>query len=367
MEADIPVELDLNDEETVVAKVSSLATKFAIQGVFTLNEYRIPLAARIAEALGLSRGLSYEAALNCRHKQRTRALLAAHKVGSPAFCTVKMPAEALGALRDMPCPVVVKPSNDAGSNQVIKCETPDEVWDAVTAIGRQSTNWVGQPRNPEILIEEYLDGPEFSVESCTSQGVTTVIAITQKTLDAEPSTTEIQHLVPAPIQPKVHAQIAETVSQALTALGVDNAVTHTEIRLTAGGPKIVEVNARPGGDKIPVLVRTTTGVDLHELSMHLSLGESYETYPRGEGTAGAAAIRFFTAPKAGVIRYRVVANSDGSTRLLDLSWYMRSGDTVPRTTSNYNRLGHCLIAGDSAPLVIEAIDAVERDIALTVE
>jgi len=74
------------------------------------------------------------------------------------------------ALHQIPLPVVVKPSNDAGSNLVLRCDTEEEVVVAVENIKKNSINWVGQELDPDVIIEEYLDGPEFSIESCTIDG-----------------------------------------------------------------------------------------------------------------------------------------------------------------------------------------------------
>jgi S-sulfo-L-cysteine synthase (3-phospho-L-serine-dependent) len=345
LRVDIPVEIDLNDEEKVVAQALSLGKRFDIRGVYTLNEYRVPLAARMAEALGIIHGLPSDAALNCRNKKRTRTCLKQHGVGSAHFAVIRSVEEARTALSGFTFPVIVKPSNDAGSNLVARCDSPAEVDAAVTAILETRTNWVGQRLDPEILLEEYLMGPEFSVESATANGRTVVLAVTAKRTTPPPLAVEVGHTVPAPLPATDVAKIEQLVSDALAALGVNNTVTHTEIKLTPAGPRIIEVNARPGGDRITVLVSLVTGYDLRELSLHLALGESLETAPRHPVVAQSAAIRFFTADKNGVVRLSDPATVEGEPGLNHLHLTVKDGDRVVQTTSNYGRLGHFIVHG----------------------
>jgi biotin carboxylase len=346
LSVDVPVESNLNDEDQAVAKAVGLGERFDIRAVYTLNEYRVPLAARMAATLGLSHGLPYEAALNCRSKKRTRKLLAQYGVGSANFVLVRTPAEALAAIANFSLPIVVKPCNDAGSNLVARCDTPEEVRQAVEAIQRNSSNWVGQALDSEILLEEYLEGPEFSVEACTASGQTKVLAITAKQTTPPPLAVEVGHTVPAPL-PEVDGEaIRQLVVNALTALGVTDTVTHTEAKLTPKGPKVIEVNARPGGDKIPLLVKAVTGYDLRQLSLHLALGGTLDNAPRDNAITPSATVRFLAAEQDGTIlmaEHKTVASMPG-LHLLDLA--VRNGDTIKRTTSNYNRLGYFIAHGN---------------------
>lgn len=366
LEADLPLEVDLNDEIAVIQKIIDISAKYNIRGVFTLNEYRVVLAAKICEALGLTWGLSVDAALNCRQKKRTRELLLRQGVGSAQFVVIVSAPESLSALQKISCPVIVKPSNDAGSNFVARCDSPEQVWDAAAAITASKQNWVGQAFDREILIEEFLDGPEFSVESCTVASVTTVLAITQKKLAAPPSTTEMEHLVPAPLSESERLAITALVSDALKALGVSRAVTHTEVKLTSVGPKIIEVNARPGGDRIAFLVKATTGVDLRELSMHLCLGGGLDTFSREEVTSKTAAIRFFLAGQSGVVSFHSPELMRTEPGVRELQLYVEPGEKVSITSSNYNRLGYCMVNGDTIDDVYQTIDRVSRNLEITI-
>jgi biotin carboxylase len=366
LSADVPVEIDLNNEEYVLNRAISLSQQFDIQAVYTLNEYRVPLAARIREALGLSGGISYEAALNCRHKKRTRQLLARQGIGSARFTLVKTPAEAIAALADFSLPVVVKPSNDSGAHLVARCHTPEEVWQAVATIQERTTNSVGQAIDPEILLEEYLEGEEFSVEACTVKRQTVILAITAKEMLPPPAYLEIGYTTPAPLSETDDRAIRQLVSDALSALGVSDTVTHTEVRLTPSGPKILEVNARPGGDccKTSMLVRSVTGYDLRELSLHLALGGNLADAPRHPIAAPSVALRVLVAEQDGIA---VMNDPDDVARipgvqLLNLN--IRHGDRVVKTTNSYNNLGSFLVYGTPEQNAAQIAELVKQRLAL---
>lgn len=342
LEADLPVEIDLNDEDRVLVRCQQFSAKYDIKGVYTLNEYRIPLGAKIAASLGISHHITVEAALNCRHKDRTRRVLAEHGVGSAQFRAVRTREEVLSALPDFDFPVIVKPSNDAGSHLVVKCENQREVLDAFNAITQQNSNWVGQELSGVVLIEEFLDGPEYSIEAYSTQNKHTLLAVTEKHVTPPPLSVEVGHLVPAPLPEGDVQAMHELVREALTALGVKHSVTHTEVKLTSKGPRIIEVNARPGGDRITVLVRAVTGMDLREIALHLAVGNSSCCFPKHESLASSAAIRFLTSDGEGTV---TVPDEGVLACLFEKRISVKTGDRVEATTSNYNRLGHVIALG----------------------
>lgn len=347
LEADYPVEMDLNSEEIAISKAIELKDQFDIRAVYTLNEYRIELSTRIANTLGLSGVMSYESVQNCRNKKRTRELLDHHKIGSAQFTLVKKPAEGLAALTDISLPVIVKPINEAGSNLVHRCDTPEDVWNAIELILQNSKNWVGQELDPEILLEEYLEGLEFSVEACSVSGEVNILAITEKQTTLSTMPIEVGHLVPASLSKKNYDSICQLVKEALQALSVDYGVTHTEVKMTTSGPRIIEVNARPAGDKIPLLVRAVTGYDLRELALHIALGGTYTDAPCHKKVASSAGIRFLLANKDGLVQLRNSTEIGNIPSVQSMNFTVKNGDLVKETTSNYNRLGYFIVHGDA--------------------
>lgn len=349
---DIPLELDLNQEEQVVRKVLEISRKILISAVYANNEYRTVLGAKIAKALNLPYSLSPEAAQNCRSKAKTRALLSEHHVNPVQYALIQSSSELPQVLHEIPLPIIIKPSNDAGSYMVKKCTTETEAYQAIAAIQGRTENWVGQPLEQHVLVEEYIEGPEFSVEACTIDGVTQVIAITEK---ASFSVVEEGHCVPAAISEEEETQIKKLVIEALKVLNVNYIVSHTEVKLSPKGAVIIEVNARMGGDQIHRLVRAVTGYDLRQLALHIITGGKWEDAPRKTPQAPTAQIKFLLADHEGTVELHtdLARNVEG---IQEVQLTVRNGDYVTPTKSNYDRLGYLIAFGKAdkaANLILE--------------
>lgn len=345
LETDLPIEINLNDEQIVVSKALELSRHYNIVAVFTLNEYRVPLCASIREALGLKFGLSYDAAFKCRNKKETRKILSETGISAVRYKLIHSADEAEQALSEIPLPVVIKPSNDAGSNMVYCCQTINEVRSAVLSILNLRNNSVGQVLDQEIILEEFLTGPEFSVETYTFDKQTKIIAITAKKVLSPFIPIESGHTVPAKLNINLQNDIESIIKGAISALNIDFSITHIEIKLTPNGPKIVEINARPGGDNIPTLVEMTTGYNLHKIALLISLGIPIEKVVPKPPITKSASIRFLFSNKDGVIEINNQLSILNNPLVTETSFTISDGDTVEKTTSNYNRLGYFIVKG----------------------
>ncbi|WP_160673580.1 ATP-grasp domain-containing protein [Clostridium sp. C8-1-8] len=345
LQVDVPVEVNLNDETAVLEKAKELSKKYNIAGVFTLNEYRVPLCARIREVLGIKYGISYEAAFKCRNKKETRRALSDTGINSVKYKLIHSVDEAIISLTEIPLPVVIKPSNDAGSKMVYCCQTLDDVRSAVESILSCASNLVGQKLDEEIILEEFLTGPEFSVETYTFDKETRIIAITAKKVLSPFFPIEAGHTVPANLDDHIVKEIEAVVKAAVSALKIDFSITHIEVKLTPTGPKIVEINARPGGDNIPTLVEMATGFNLHKIALLISLGLPIDNVIPKQPEADSASIRFLMSHADGRIEIdkQLIILDNPSVTQTNIT--VSDGDLVEKTTSNYNRLGYFIVKG----------------------
>ncbi|MDX3523306.1 ATP-grasp domain-containing protein [Streptomyces scabiei] len=283
------------DQVALSAAGRTLTERHPVAGVMTWTErYLVPVA-RLARQLGLPTA-GPEVMQGCRNKATSRALFARHAVPSAASTAVRSVEEAARAAQRIGYPVVLKPASGAASVGVIRVSVPRDLPHAyaftaqVAGVGVEST---------EVLVEEYLDGPEVSVECVTFQGATTVVAITRKTVGLPPHFEEIAHVVDA-ADPLLGA-VVPAAQAALQALGVTDGVSHVELRLVDGRPRLVEVNARLGGDMIGHLVHLATGVDLSRAAADIACGRAPDlTRTRSQ----AAAIRMIYPAHSGKLTAR---------------------------------------------------------------
>jgi phosphoribosylamine-glycine ligase len=155
-------------------------------------------------------------------------------------------------------------------------------------------HYPGLPQLNEVLVEEYLRGPEISVESLVVGGNVHCVNVTRKRVGFAPAFEEIGHVVMAWQGEPWAAQVSEVVRAVHERLGVADSVTHCELRLTPRGPRLVELNCRLGGELIPLLVRLATGVDLARCAAAIALGRTPSTEP---SMGRVAEVRFLYPPQ----------------------------------------------------------------------
>lgn len=260
-----------------------------LAGVCSSSEYFCAVAADIAVALGLPAGDPHAMRVS-REKDNQRRALAAAGVPVPRFGATQTAAGAATAAAVIGAPVVVKPVTGSGSVGVRLCHDPESARQHAADLLATTVNERGMPVPRRVLVEEYVPGPEFSVEIFDGE----VVAVVRKHVGALPHFVETGHDCPA------HGRydgVPEIASKAVDVLGVGWGPSHTEVRLTPRGPVVIEVNPRLAGGMIPTVVRLATGVDLVERTITRAAG----LRPAAGKPRGPAAIRFVVAPGEGTV------------------------------------------------------------------
>ncbi|GAA2934653.1 ATP-grasp domain-containing protein [Streptomyces enissocaesilis] len=279
--------LDTKDPEELLAAARPVMEQLPVAGVFTYDESLVHAAARLAQALGLP-GSAPQAVLACRDKATTRAVLTAAQIPQPACTPVSSAAQARTAADATGYPVVIKARGLAGSLGVVRADDGEAVEAAFEAAS--SANYPGVPRYAaDVLVEEFLTGPEISVDAVVVDGVCTPMIVARKQLGMEPYFEETGHTVDATDPLLQDPELLDQLHRIHKALGFDHGATHTEFKLTPGGPRLVEINARLGGDFIPYIGMLATGTDPAVAAAHVAAGLTPDTAPKARRTA---AVRF---------------------------------------------------------------------------
>ncbi|MFD8891270.1 pyridoxal-phosphate dependent enzyme [Streptomyces sp. NPDC059566] len=358
------VRCDTNSDAALRAAVQERFRREEIAGVTTTSDFYVPAAARIAQWLGLP-GNPPEAVAVCRDKSALRERLRAAGVRQPRYALVREPDGAAAAVARTGLPCVVKPADDSGSTNVLLCADEAEVRAQIERILAIDTNVRGMPTARTVLVEEYLEAPEYSVEMFSQDGQAQCVGITAKSVTATPYFVEHRHLFPAPLPATTAQRITETVTAALDAAGIRLGATHTEVKLTAGGPALIEINPRPAGGMIPELIRLATGVDLLGEQLRAALG--LPPHLKAED-AGHAGIQFLLADTDGTLTAahgtRAAETVDGVESVLVTA---APGTPVHSPRSASDRLGHVIARHAEPEGVHAALDAARALIRLDIE
>lgn len=279
--------LDTKAPAELYAAAARVATDLPVAGVFTYDESLVVAAATLAQRLGLP-GSPPEAVLACRDKATTRSMLTAARIPQPASVPVATEAEAAAAAESIGYPVVVKARALAGSLGVVRADDADALQAAFAAA--RSADYPGVARyDADVLIEELLVGEEVSVDAVVTAGVCTPMVLAHKQVGLDPYFEETGHTVDAADPLLQDPELLDQLDRVHKALGFLHGATHTEFKLTAAGPRLVEINARLGGDFIPLLGTLATGTDPAVAAAHVAAGLTPPTAPRFRKVAG---IRF---------------------------------------------------------------------------
>ncbi|MEU8850196.1 ATP-grasp domain-containing protein [Streptomyces sp. NPDC048564] len=338
---------DTNDLDALLPEVERLHSVLGFDGVITSCDYYLPTVARITGRLGLP-GPGPDAVENACRKDATRRVLAEAGLPGPRFAVHEEWADLARAAKEIGYPLVVKPVDLCAGMFVRRVDDEGQLADAVRALSAFPVNARGQRRTPAVLLEELLDGPEVSVETVSYAGAVHMVGVTDKSIGAAPAFVETGHMFPAALSLADIEAAEQTTLGALKALGLtDGVVAHTEIKLTSAGPRVVEVNPRPAGNRITELVRHVTGIDLAAACVDVALGRRPDLRRTDTGLRSAA-IGFLVPERAGTLEAL-----DGR-QLTDLPGVLEvqlaePGKVVKAAGSNNEYLGHVMTGDPDGP------------------
>lgn len=308
--------------------------------------------AEVAAALGVP-GNAPEAVRRVQTKDACRARLAEAGFPQPEFRVCSGEEDALAFLRESQGPWIVKPRDAMGSLGVSLVREPGELTAAVEALVDPAGTF---------LVEEFVEGTEYSVEGVFLGGRPKVLAVTGKETMEPPLFVEVAHVLPAALPGETRDEIERQVCAALTELELVYGIFHVELWVTPRGIVLGEVHVRPGGDGIYLmLAHAIPGLELFRMVYDDALGRPAAT--GGLMPARAAAVRFLMPPPGRLLSVagwdRVRSHPD----VLFAELTVEPGSVIRPVRESEDRVGLVVVgAEDSAAaqrLASELVGSVE--------
>ena len=311
------------DKDAVV----DVCRKEKVDGIISFSlESALPTVVYVAQKLGLVSN-SEESIKLTQSKFAQRLTLEKAGIPVPKYYLIESRADL--DIFDCHFPVIVKPVDSGGSQGICKVEDKAKLEEAYNYA-------ISFSRSSKAIIEEYIDGREFSVEFISHQGKHYFLQITDKVTSGAPRFVEMQHHQPADIPASVWERIKTMVTDALTAFKIENSASHTEIKWNSNDELfIIETGARMGGDYISSdLVRLSTGYDFVEGAIKLAVGKFEEpTFPR----LMYSGVYFYSklAPEVG----EIIKNHEKWPEIVEWEY---SDEPLMEVKSNADRRGYFL-------------------------
>ncbi|ULQ60133.1 ATP-grasp domain-containing protein [Brucepastera parasyntrophica] len=347
--------IDLKDTERLCGFAGQLKDNGGLDGVFTCATDFSSTVAFIAEKYGLP-GHSHEAALNATDKIRMRECFQQAAVPSPKFTGVhKTQAPDIRNLlraRDLRYPLVVKPADNMGSRGCRRADTFEQLEQALSEAFRYS-------KTGTAIVEEYMDGPEFSIEALIFDGEFHLTGLADRHIYFPPFFVEMGHTMPSSFPEDKQQELVEVFIKGIKALGLTHGAAKGDLKYTEKGPMIGEIAGRlSGGYMSGWTFPYSTGIDLTGAALDLAAGKRPETLRKiKEWTSAERAWISIPGKIASVSGY---GEAEKLAFVLDIFPRVNPGDTVCFPQNNVEKCGNIIAAGPSREQVIDAAEEACR-------
>lgn len=326
----------------------AVAKKYNISAVVTAaTDKPLVMMARIAKELNLP-FYSVETAQWSTDKYQMKQRFI--EGGVP--CAQGRLVHSAGEAKDLFFPVICKPRDNSGSRGVKLCRDVNELQECIDEA-------LDNSKLDTVLVEEFIEGREFSIETLHYDGKSEVIQFTEKKTTAFPYNVELGHKQPANLTDNEHQQIRDIISKIAACMHFENCPSHTELKVNDRGIFVIETSPRLGGDYITsTLTPLSTGINLEDQLLHIALGEKVDI------TSGhvdkASAVCFLSLPEGKVTAIDAqISEVTSWANVYDFNLKLRLGDKIGKITSSLNRYGQFVVTGKSR----EEIDGLVEEYA----
>lgn len=347
--ADKTVVVNITSEEEVL----KVARQEQIDGVIhPCSEVSMNVMGRLNDELGLS-GITREQAIRATNKHLMREAFEKGNAPSPiSILTANAEDAWYHLLNDFASDGILKPSRNSGSRGIAKVTRNMNKDDFVKAYNVA----LNESRDKSVLIEQFIEGPEFSVEIIVWNGEVNVLTVTDKKTTGAPHFVELGHNQPSCYSNEDVETLKAAAVAGVKALGVNNCACHAEAKLMDGKAYLMEIGARLGGDFISTeLTHLSTGIDMVAAAINVALGVkpnlSVKEEPKG------VCIRYF-CPKPGKLVSITNTEILNDSRVYLWEIYHKEGDMIPEVTSSLSRSGHVIVTEDTPEKAIKLAEEI---------
>lgn len=357
-EADRFLAIDLKEREALEAAARALASEVGLDGVFTAGTDFSATVAWIAERLGLP-GIGYQTALRATDKSLMRAAFRAAGVPSPDFVTVKVGDDPSRLALSLRYPLVVKPVDNMGARGIRRIDRPAELPGAVEAARSQS-------RSATVIVEEYIPGPEFSLDAIVDRDRITVTGIADRIIRFEPYFVEMGHTIPTAADDESVERLRSVFEAGIRALGITTGAAKGDIKLSPGGPVVGEIAARlSGGYMSGWTYPYSSGMLVTGAALNLAVGlPAGELAPRWRMVS---AERAFLSIPGRVERVTGLEEAERRPFVKNLFLRVGRGGSVVFPTNNVEKCGNIISQAPTRKEAVASAESACRQIHLLLE
>ncbi len=348
--------VDLKECERLLEKCMEYGNIYHIAGVFTAGTDFSYVVAWLSGKLGL-KSISYETALKATDKSKMRNAFREGNVPSPGFIITDGKDIDTVKVKELGFPLVVKPVDSMGARGTARVNNNAELAGAVSSAVKYS-------RSGRVIIEQYIEGPEFSLDAVIKDGRIHVCGIADRHIFFPPYFVEMGHTMPSSYPQEVKDNVAAVFCEGIRAIGIDNGSAKGDIKYSTKGAVVGEIAARlSGGYMSGWTFPYSTGFSVIDAALDIAVG----------GDPGSVNYSYdYTAAERAFISIPGIVESidipdyikkrghDSPVR--DLFINVKAGDSVSFPKNNVEKCGNIIaVHGKRGEAISHAEDAC-RDI-----
>ncbi len=337
-DADIPIVMSTRDIEGSVRVAKQQNEITPISGVLTVGTDASMTVAAVANALHLP-GIKFEDAEAATNKIKMRMRFKEFDIPSPNFLPVWNLTDAKKAAKILNFPVVLKPSDNMGARGVMRIDNNNQLSDAFKFAKDASPSG-------ELIIEEFMQGPELSIDAIIFDGEITITGIADRIIEYPPYFVETGHTMPSQLSKKIQNQAIEIMENGIRALGITTGAAKGDIKITKDGPMIGELAARlSGGFMSAYTYPHSSGVDLMKAMIEVATGEEPGNL---EPVKNQVCIERAIIPEPGILKK--IHGLDQALKIPgvnEIFLNIETGDSIKVPKSNVEKSGNIIITADT--------------------
>ncbi|MFC1504229.1 alpha-hydroxy-acid oxidizing protein [Spirochaetota bacterium] len=347
--ADYPIVMSTKDLEGNV-RIARMFERdhHPIDGIITVGTDASMTVAAVANALSLP-GIKYDDAEAATNKIKMRKRFAEHNVPQPDFKGVWNVHEAIKATEELSYPLVIKPADNMGARGVRRIDSEEELYQAFPIAK-------GASPSGDIIIEEYMKGPELSIDALIYNGEIFITGVADRIIEFPPYFVETGHIMPSSLSgEQLHNEI-DVFKKGIKALGITIGAAKGDIKITEDGARVGEIAARlSGGFMSAYTYPYATGVNLIKNAIEIALGHPPSDLE--EKYSNVSVERAIIAKPGRITSIEGIEKANKIKGVKNIFLKYKIGDEAIIPTNNIEKGGNVIAVGNSRD---EAMSIAEK-------
>lgn len=346
------------ENTTDYKRILEIAKEKKIDGIVTAGtDVAVITIGKVCDELGLT-GLTFKSAEIATNKLLMKERFEEYNVNTARFRKINIDEKNVSEkISSLQYPLICKAVDSSGSRGIVKINCESDIAGAVE-------NVKSVTKEKYFLIEEYIEGDEFGAQAFVENKEVKFILPHGDFVFKGDTGVPVGHWVPFQLSDDIMEDIESQLSNAIAAMGLDNCAVNADFILSDNKVYVLEIGGRSGATCLAESVSIYYGYDYYEKIIRRALGEEVE-FPDSCHIPNAS--KLLISDKQGRILEQGNYNSPDNSKIKEVRFDYKEGDSVRKFHVGPDRIGHVIAVGDSVADAIEELDNAIKNIKVIIQ